>query len=87
MPAHEVLCRRCAPDGGPRIWSLSGLRETRLRAGLSPGDLARRANLSEHTILRAERPKSRVQTPTAAALAGALGVRVAELSNERGDRR
>lgn len=87
MPAGEVVCRHCAPAGGPRSYRLRGLREHRVRAGLSPEMLARRANLSEHTILRAERAGARVKTATAAAIAGALGASVSELSNERGDER
>lgn len=80
MPSSEVVCRRCAPEGGPRSWRLSGLRERRLRAGLSAGVLASRANLSEHTILRSEHPGRRVHTATAAKIAAALETSVANLS-------
>lgn len=82
MPVSEVVCRRCAPAGGPRIWRLSGLRQARLRAGLSAETLARRANLSEHTILRAESSGRRVQTSTAAALAGALQTSISALAEK-----
>lgn len=82
MPASEVVCRRCAPGGGPRSWRLAGLREARLWKRLAPEDLASRAGLTPETVLRAERPGRRVHTATAAALAEALGTSVAELAEE-----
>lgn len=84
MPASEVICRRCAPDGGPRSWQLAGLREARLQAALSSEELASRARVGAETVLRAERPGRRVHTSTAAALAQALGTSVSELAGGGG---
>lgn len=82
MPASEVFCRRYAPGGGPRSWRLSRLRQTRLRARVSPELLAVRAGVGVDTILRAERTNHRVHTATAASIAAALGVQVSALVNE-----
>lgn len=79
MPASEAVCRRCAPAGSPRSWRLRALLEERLEAGLSPEDLAARADVSAATIGRAERGGS-VRTETAVAIAGALCTGVLDLA-------
>lgn len=80
MPESEIVCRRCEPDGSPHSWRLHGLREARLKAGISREDLARRAGARPVTIERAEKLIERTQTATAAAIAGVLGVKVKELA-------
>lgn len=79
MPSTEVVCRHCAPGGGPRSYQLWSLREARERVWLSPEVLARRAGSSAATVRRAERGE-RVHTTTAMKLAQALGVSVRELA-------
>lgn len=79
MPASEVICRWCAPGGGPRSWVLRRLPQERFAAGLAPENLAARAGVSEATVRRAE-CGGRVRTETAAKLAEALGTGVRDLA-------
>src|SRR5579884_1297968 len=53
---------------------LSGLKEARLRAGLSRGELARKAHVSLEDIAAIEKTNSRVLVLTAIKIARALGV-------------
>lgn len=78
MPAAELVCRRCAPEGGPRSWRLAGLRRVLLEEH-SAEDVAREAGVSEATLRRAEMG-GRVQARTAARIAEALGTTVMELA-------
>jgi DNA-binding XRE family transcriptional regulator len=61
---------------------LSGLKEARLRAGLSRGELARKARVSLEDITAIEKTNSRVLVLTAIKIARALGVEVEALREE-----
>ncbi len=61
---------------------LSGLKEARLRAGLSRGELARKANVSLEDITAIEKTNSRVLVLTAIKIARALGVDLDALREE-----
>jgi transcriptional regulator with XRE-family HTH domain len=66
---------------------LKTLRVARAEAGLTKVELAARSGVSRDTIARLERGSSEPQERTLYKLAAALGVGVAELLEEHGDRK
>lgn len=92
MPARNSSCLACEDDiparRPARLQEVTALRALRRARGLTVLELARRAGVNPTTVCRLEERgetanPQRAQAKTAAKLARALGVGVAELAGER----
>lgn len=76
---------RPTTEGFDTVSTENPIRAARLRAGLSQGELARRAGISRQSLSYAETGAHRPQPGTIEKLAGALGVPADEITPRRED--